>query len=629
MNSRQKLTLIRILISCALLAGIHFIPVNGVIKALLYLVPYLIIGYDILFKAFKGIRNLKALDECFLMAVATIGAFILGLYSGEGYEEAVAVMIFYQTGELFESYAVGKSRASISDLMEICPDHANIMGPEGSLIRKDPEDIETGTVIYIEPGERVPIDGIIEEGKTAFDLSPLTGESVPVSAGPGDEAVSGSINLKGLIAVRTTKDFSESTASKILELIEDAGSRKSRSEKFISKFARIYTPAVVLAALAVGIIPPLVSIIFGNGAEWSIWIYRALTFLVISCPCALVISIPLSFFAGLGGAGRSGILVKGSNYLETLSKVDTIALDKTGTLTKGVFDVTAIHPSDMDEDTLLHLAAHCERYSSHPIGESLKRAYENENDGCSVTDVEEISGKGVRASINGMDVLAGNEKLMDAYGIEYKECHLKGTTVHVAVNGKYAGHILISDIIKENAKSAIEDMRRKGAKKIVLLTGDNEYAANDVGSVLGIDKVYWGLMPDEKLHVMEELIKSSSSSDKKVAYAGDGINDAPVLTLSDVGIAMGAMGSDAAIEAADVVIMDDDPGKISKAMAVAKKCMRIVKENIVFAIGVKLICLILSAFGMTGMWMAIFADVGVMILAVLNSIRCMFVSSNI
>ena len=625
MSQKQKKNLIRIIIAAVMSILLHFLPVEGAPRFILYMITYLIIGYDILIKAFQGIKNRQPLDESLLMTIATLGAIALALYTKSGdYAEAIAVMLFYQIGEWFQSYAVGKSRKNIADLMDIAPDHANIETENGQLEQVDPDDVEIGTVIVVQPGERVPIDGIIVSGTSSLNTSALTGESLPRDVKEGDEVISGCINLNGLLKVETTKEFGESTASKVLELIEDASSRKSRSENFITKFARVYTPAVVGAALALALLPPLVLLMLGKDPAWGTWIYRALTFLVISCPCALVVSIPLSFFAGIGSASRQGVLVKGSNYLETLSETKTVVFDKTGTLTKGVFEVTAIHPEIVDEDTLLHLAAHVERYSKHPIANSLRKAYPNEADDCSVEDVNEISGHGITARVNGQTIAVGNDKLMNRLGAKWHECHKHGTILHVAIDGEYAGHIVISDVIKENSKQAIAELKKNGIRETVMLTGDLKEVAESVASELKLDKVYSELLPQDKVAKVEELLKEKRSEKEVLAFVGDGINDAPVLSRADIGIAMGAMGSDAAIEAADVVLMDDDPLKISTAVRISRKCLRIVKENIWFAIGIKLACLVLGAFGVANMWFAIFADVGVMILAVLNAIRCMF-----
>ena len=619
MNAKQRKNLIRILIAAALTVAINFVEVSGVEKFFLYLVPYLIVGYDILLKAFHGLKNLRAFDESLLMTIATVGAFALAIYEDGDYNEAIAVMLFYQIGEWFQSYAVGKSRKNISELMDIRPDYANVE-QGGGLEQVDPEEVEVGTIIIVQPGEKIPIDGVIVEGNSTLNTIALTGESLPREVSSGAEVVSGCINLNGVLKIRTTKEFGESTASKILELVEDASSRKSKSEDFIAKFARIYTPVVVAGALALAIVPP---IIFG---DWEMWLYRALIFLVISCPCALVISIPLSFFAGLGGASRAGILIKGSNFLETLSKVKTVVLDKTGTLTQGSFEVEAVHSKNLnfDEEKLLHLAAHVERYSTHPIANSLRKAYPNERDDCTVEDVEEIAGRGIKATINGKIVSVGNEKFMDEVGAKWKACTKVGTIIHVAVDGEYAGHVVISDAIKPHAKEAVADMKNSGVEKIFMLTGDSEKIAAKVAQELGIKNYRSELLPADKVSEFEKILSSSNDS---VAFVGDGINDAPVLSRADVGIAMGALGSDAAIEAADVVLMDDDPRKISKAIKISRKCLSIVKQNIFFAIGVKFLCLILGAVGLANMWAAIFADVGVMILAVLNAIRALVINS--
>ncbi len=618
MNKKQKKVLIRIIISAILMIVLALLPLEGYLKFGLFLIPYIIIGYDILRKAVKGILNKQVFDENFLMAVATVGAIALG-----DYKEGVAVMLFYQIGELFQSYAVGKSRRNISSLMDIRPDYANIE-KDGKLEKVDPDEVEVGSIIIVQPGEKVPIDGTIVEGTTTLNTSALTGESVPRNAGVGDDVISGCINMTGVIRIKTTKEFGESTVSKILDLVENSSSKKSRSENFISKFAKIYTPAVCYGALALAIIPPVVRIIIGSSADWSDWILRALTFLVISCPCALVISIPLSFFAGIGGASREGVLVKGSNYLETLSKTKYVVFDKTGTMTKGVFEVSGIHHSTMEDKKLLEYAALAESYSTHPISKSLLKAYGKSVDKSRVTDVQEISGHGVTAKIDGVSVAAGNVKLMKKLGIEYKECHHVGTVVHMAVDGKYAGHILISDVIKPTAKDAIDALNKIGVSKTVMLTGDSKKVADNVAQQLGISEVYSELLPGDKVDKVEALLSSKSEKDK-LAFVGDGINDAPVLSRADIGIAMGALGSDAAIEAADVVLMDDDPLKISKAVKIARKCMRIVYENIYFAIGVKIVCLVLGALGIANMWLAIFADVGVMVIAVLNAIRALAV----
>ncbi len=627
MNKKQKKMLIRILISAALLIALSFAPVTGIARFVLYLVPYLIIGYDILLKAFKGIKNRQMFDENFLMAVATVGAIAIALYEQSGdYTEAIAVMLFYQIGELFQSYAVGKSRRNISELMDIRPDYANVE-QDGKLEKVDPDEVEIGSVIVVQPGEKVPIDGVILEGSSTLNTSALTGESIPREAAAGDEIISGCINMTGLLKVKTTKEFGESTVSRILDLVENASSRKSRSEEFISRFARIYTPAVCYAALALAFLPPLVRMIgMGLAADWDIWIYRALTFLVISCPCALVISIPLSFFAGIGGASNAGVLVKGSNYLETLSQTKIVVFDKTGTLTRGVFEVNGIHHNEMEDEKLIEYAALAESASSHPISRSIQKAYGKEIDRSRVTDIREISGNGVLAKVDGHEVAAGNDKLMERLGIEYIGCHLVGTIIHVAVDGTYAGHIVISDVLKPHSKEAVRELKTAGVQKTVMLTGDIRRVAEQVAGELGLDAVYSELLPADKVEKVEALLASKSEKEK-LAFVGDGINDAPVLGRADIGIAMGAMGSDAAIEAADVVLMDDDPMKISKAIKISRKCLRIVYQNIVFAIGVKLICLLLGALGIANMWLAIFADVGVMIIAVLNAIRALFVKN--
>ena len=628
MTLKQKKNLIKIIAAAVLTAALiliqKFFDINGYILFALYFAVYIFIGGDVVLKAFKGVKNGQPFDENLLMTIATVGAFCLALFSGSGeYTEAVAVMLFYKTGEWFEHFAVGKSRKSITDLMDICPDYANVEGEDGQLTKVDPEEVEPGSIIAVKPGERIPIDGVIISGATVIDTSALTGESVPRDAKAGDEVMSGCINLNGLIKIKTSREFGESTASKILELIEDASSRKSKSEKFITKFSRIYTPAVVAAAIALAVIPPVVSIISGGSAEWSKWIYRALTFLVISCPCALVISIPLSFFAGIGSAGKQGILIKGSNYLEILSKTKTVVFDKTGTLTKGSFDVSAVHPDGIDEKPLLHLAAHAERYSDHPISDSVKRAYPSENDECIIDESENFAGLGVTAKVNGKTVAVGNSKLMEKVGADYHECSLTGTVLHVAIDGKYAGHIVISDTVKENSAEAISKIKKLPAKT-VMLTGDTEQVASAVAKELGIDEYKSGLLPQDKVAEMEKLADEKNGSRGVIAFAGDGINDAPVLARADIGIAMGALGSDAAVEAADIVLMDDDPLKIPIAVGISKKCLKTVKENIYFAIGVKLLCLVLGALGIAGMWSAVFADVGVMVIAVLNAVRCMF-----
>ena len=619
MNKKQKKMLTRIIIAFVLIAVLSVLPVDGYLEFALYMIPYLVIGYDILIKAFKGIRNKQVFDENFLMAVATIGAILL-----KDYKEGTAVMLFYQIGELFQSYAVGKSRRNITELMDIRPDYANIEN-DGKLEKVDPDEVEIGSIIVVQPGEKVPLDGVIVEGTTTLNTSALTGESLPRSAKPGDEIISGCINMTGVLKIKTTKEFDESTVSKILELIEESSSRKSRSENFISKFARYYTPAVCYGALALAVLPPIVNlVILHNPAMWSQWIYRALTFLVISCPCALVISIPLSFFAGIGGASNAGVLVKGSNYLETLSETKYVVFDKTGTLTKGVFEVAGVHHNTMEQSKILEYAALAESFSSHPISRSLKTAYGKEINQNRVTDVEEISGNGVTAKVDGTPVAVGNVKLMKRIGVEAVECHQVGTVIHVAIDGAYAGHILISDVPKPTSKDAIANLKKNGIKETVMLTGDIDRVAQQVAGELGVDRVYSELLPADKVSKVEELLAKKSEKEK-LAFVGDGINDAPVLSRADIGIAMGAMGSDAAIEAADVVLMDDDPMKIVKAIRIAKKCMRIVYENIYFAIGIKVICLILGAVGIANMWVAIFADVGVMVLAVLNAIRTLFV----
>ena len=619
MNKKQKKMLTRIIIAFVLIAVLSVLPVDGYLEFALYMIPYLVIGYDILIKAFKGIRNKQVFDENFLMAVATIGAILL-----KDYKEGTAVMLFYQIGELFQSYAVGKSRRNVTELMDIRPDYANIEN-DGKLEKVDPDEVEIGSIIVVQPGEKVPLDGVIVEGTTTLNTSALTGESLPRSAKPGDEIISGCINMTGVLKIRTTKEFDESTVSKILELIEESSSRKSRSENFISKFARYYTPAVCYGALALAVLPPIVNlVILHNPAMWSQWIYRALTFLVISCPCALVISIPLSFFAGIGGASNAGVLVKGSNYLETLSETKYVVFDKTGTLTKGVFEVAGVHHNTMEQSKILEYAALAESFSSHPISRSLKTAYGKEINQNRVTDVEEISGNGVTAKVDGTPVAVGNVKLMKRIGVEAVECHQVGTVIHVAIDGAYAGHILISDVPKPTSKDAIANLKKNGIKETVMLTGDIDRVAQQVAGELGVDRVYSELLPADKVSKVEELLAKKSEKEK-LAFVGDGINDAPVLSRADIGIAMGAMGSDAAIEAADVVLMDDDPMKIVKAIRIAKKCMRIVYENIYFAIGIKVICLILGAVGIANMWVAIFADVGVMVLAVLNAIRTLFV----
>ena len=624
MNKKQKKMLVRIIISLILVVVFSGLPIDEhqkfgtYLRFGLFMIPYLIIGHDILKKALKGIRNKQVFDENFLMAVATIGAILLGDYT-----EGTAVMLFYQIGELFQGYAVGKSRRNISELMDIRPDYANVE-QDGKLEQVDPDEVEIGTIIVVQPGEKVPIDGVITEGTSTLNTSALTGESLPRNAKVGDEVISGCINMTGLLKIRTTKEFGESTVSKILELVENSSSRKSKSENFISKFAKYYTPAVCYGALALAIIPPIVLLIMGKPAMWGDWIYRALTFLVISCPCALVISIPLSFFAGIGGASNQGVLVKGSNYLETLAQTKYVVFDKTGTMTQGVFEVSGIHHNEMADEKLIEYAALAECSSSHPISKSLQKAYGKPIDRNRVTDIEEISGNGVIAKVDGVSIAAGNAKLMKRLGISYQECHHVGTVVHMAVDGKYAGHILISDIVKPQAKEAIAELKKAGITKTVMLTGDSKRVADQVAADLGIQEVYSELLPADKVSKVEELL-SKKTEKEKLAFVGDGINDAPVLSRADIGIAMGALGSDAAIEAADIVLMDDDPLKISKAIKIARKCIRIVYENIYFAIGIKVLCLILGALGIANMWMAIFADVGVMIIAVLNAIRSLFV----
>ena len=625
MNKKQKKMLLRIVAAAILMVALAFAPVDGAARFVAYTVPYLLVGYDILWKALKGIKNRQVFDENFLMAVATVGAIVLAVYSGSGdYTEAVAVMLFYQIGELFQSYAVGKSRRNISELMDIRPDYANIER-DGQLEQVDPDEVEIGSIIVVQPGEKVPIDGVVTEGMSNLNTSALTGESLPRDVAPGDEIISGCINMTGVLRIRTTKDFGESTVSKILDLVENASSRKSKSEDFISKFARVYTPAVCISALVLAIAPPVVRMAaMGLAPEWGTWIYRALTFLVISCPCALVISIPLSFFAGIGGASKEGVLVKGSNYLETLSQTNIVVFDKTGTLTQGVFEVNGIHHSGMDEAELIELAALAESASSHPISKSLQKAYGKPIDRSRATDIQEISGHGVIAMVDGRQVAAGNDKLMAKLGVKAIPCHQAGTIIHMAVDGVYAGHIVISDVVKPTSRRAIAALKDAGVRKTVMLTGDAKAVAAQVASFLGIDEVFSQLLPADKVTKVEELL-SRKGKKEKLAFVGDGINDAPVLRRADIGIAMGVMGSDAAIEAADVVLMDDDPLKIAKAIRISRKCLGIVYQNIVFAIGVKLLCLALGAVGLANMWLAIFADVGVMILAVLNAIRALFV----
>ena len=623
MNKKQKKMLTRIVIAAAMLVALHFLPVTGLVRLALYLAAYLVIGYDILRKAWKGILNGRVFDENFLMAIATVGAFALAIYEKSGdYTEAISVMLFYQIGELFQSYAVGRSRKNISELMDIRPDYANIER-DGKLEKVDPDEVEIGSTIIVQPGEKVPIDGVVLTGASSLNTSALTGESLPRDVKAGDEIISGCINMTGVLTIQTTKEFGESTVSKILELVEDSSSHKSRSEDFIAKFARVYTPAVCYGALALAVLPPLVRMLFmGLPAQWGEWIYRALTFLVISCPCALVISIPLSFFAGIGGASKEGILIKGSNYLETLSEVKTVVFDKTGTLTQGVFEVTGVHHNKMEEERLLEYAALAECASSHPISKSLQKAYGREIDRDRVSDIQELSGKGICAKVDGHDVAVGNTKLMAALGVEYRDCHRVGTIIHMAIDGEYAGHIVISDVVKPTAKEAIAALKHAGVEKTVMLTGDAKRVADQVASELGVDRVCSELLPADKVKKVEELLADKGSKDK-LAFVGDGINDAPVLTRADIGIAMGAMGSDAAIEAADVVLMDDDPMKIAKAIKISRKCIGIVYQNIIFALVVKFGCLTLGALGIANMWAAIFADVGVMILAVLNAIRAL------
>ena len=622
MNKKQKKMLTRILIAAAMLIALKLIPVTGILQLALYLVVYGIIGYDILKKAWKGILNRQVFDENFLMAVATIGAFALAIDERSGdYVEAIAVMLFYQIGELFQSYAVGKSRRNISALMDIRPDYANIER-DGQLEKVAPDEVEIGSVIVVQPGEKVPLDGVILSGTSSLNTSALTGESLPRDAKEGDEVISGCINMTGVLRIQTTKEFGESTVSKILELVEDSSSHKSKSEAFISKFARVYTPAVCYSALALAILPPVVRLLTGNSAQWGEWIYRALTFLVISCPCALVISIPLSFFAGIGGASKEGVLIKGSNYLETLSQVKTVVFDKTGTLTQGVFEVSGVHHNEMEDEKLLEYAALAECASSHPISKSLQRAYGKEIDRDRVSDIQEISGKGISAKVDGHDVLAGNSKLMELNRIAFIDCHSVGTIIHMAIDGEYAGHIVISDVVKPHAKEAIERLKHSGVEKTVMLTGDTRRVAEQVAKDLGVDEVHSDLLPADKVAQVEKLLTAKGDRDK-LSFVGDGINDAPVLSRADIGIAMGAMGSDAAIEAADVVLMDDDPMKIAKAIIISRKCIGIVYQNIVFALVVKFACLALGALGIANMWVAIFADVGVMVLAVLNAIRAL------
>ena len=623
MNQKQKKNLIRILVSMVLTAIVHFVPAGGIAKLVLYMVPYFVVGYDIVIKSFKGIVNRQPFDENLLMTIATIGAFIIAFIDGDDYLEAIAVMLFYQIGEFFQSYAVGKSRRNISELIDIMPEYANIeVG--NTLEQVDPEDVEIGTVITVLAGEKVPIDGVVVEGESSLNTSALTGESMLQDVCAGDSVISGCVNIGGVLKIRTTKEFSDSTVARIMELVEDASSRKSKSENFITKFARVYTPAVVFSAIALAILPPVVLMIMGNPVVWSTWIYRALTFLVISCPCALVISIPLSFFGGIGAASTQGILIKGSNYMEMLADVKTVVFDKTGTLTKGVFAVSKVVAKDMSEEDLLHYAAHAEMYSNHPVALALRNAANVEDD-CRVSDSEELAGQGVRTKVNGFDVYAGNAKLMKSIEIACDDITESGTVIHVAIDGKYAGYIVVSDIVKEETFDAISKLKAEGIRKTVMLTGDNRTTANEVAKAIGIDEVYSELLPGDKVEKIEELMATRTSGKDAVAFVGDGINDAPVLSRADIGIAMGAMGSDVAVEAADIVLMDDDTRKVSEAIKISKKCMRIVRQNIVFAIGVKLACLILGAVGLANMWLAIFADVGVLILAVLNAIRILVV----
>ena len=623
MNQKQKKNLIRILVSIVLTVAAYFIPASGIIKLVLYVVPYIIVSYDVVIKAFKGVINRQPFDENLLMTIATIGAFIIAFIDGDDYLEAISVMLFYQIGEFFQSYAVGKSRRNISDLIDIMPEYANIeVG--NTLEQVDPEDVEVGTVITVLAGEKVPIDGVVVEGESSLNTSALTGESMLQDVCAGDQVISGCINTSGVLKIKTTKEFSDSTVARIMELVEDASSRKSRSENFITKFARVYTPAVVFSAIVLAILPPVVLMMMGSPAAWSVWVYRALTFLVISCPCALVISIPLSFFGGIGAASSQGILIKGSNYMEMLADVKTVVFDKTGTLTKGVFAVSKVVAKDMSEEELLHYAAHAEMYSKHPVALALRNAANIEDD-CQVSDSEELAGHGVRTKVNGHEIYAGNAKLMDRIELKCDEVSEAGTVIHIAIDGKYAGYVVVSDVVKEETFDAISKLKAEGIRKTVMLTGDNRTTANEVAKSIGIDEVYSELLPGDKVDKIEELMASRSSSKDAVAFVGDGINDAPVLSRADIGIAMGAMGSDAAVEAADVVLMDDDPRKVSKAIKISKKCMSIVRQNIVFAIGIKVACLILGAVGIANMWFAIFADVGVLILAVLNAIRILVV----
>lgn len=627
MSKKQKKILTRIMAAAFGVILLNFVPVTGILRFTLYLAVYLVIGYDILKKAGRGILNRRMFDENFLMAVATIGAFALAVYSKSGdYNEAIAVMLFYQIGELFQSYAVGKSRRNISALMDIRPDYANVEC-DGKLEKRDPDEVGIGSIIVVQPGEKVPLDGIVVEGSSSLNTSALTGESLPRDVRQGEEVISGCINMTGVLKVRTTKQFEESTVSKILELVENSGSRKSKSEHFISKFAKVYTPAVCYGALALALLPPVIEMVFlGQAAQWGVWIYRALTFLVISCPCALVISIPLSFFAGIGGASKAGVLIKGSNYMETLSQTKYVMFDKTGTLTKGAFEVSAVHHNELEEEKLLEYAALAECASSHPISKSLQKAYGKEIDRNRVSDIREISGHGITAVVDGHEVAAGNDKLMKKLGLKYHECHTAGTIIHMAIDKKYAGHIVISDVVKEHSKEAVAELKKAGIKKTVMLTGDSRKAAEQTAKTLGIDQVYSELLPGDKVQKVEELLLEKEGKEKLV-FVGDGINDAPVLTRADIGIAMGAMGSDAAIEAADVVLMDDDPLKISKAIKISQKCLRIVYQNIIFALAIKFACLGLGALGIANMWFAIFADVGVMIIAVLNAVRALRVQN--
>lgn len=624
MSKKQKKNLIRIILSALIMIILHFVNSNNFYTISLYLLAYLLVGYDVLLNAFNGIKNKQAFDESLLMSIATIGAIVLAFYTKSGdFVEAVAVMLFYQIGEFFQSYAVGKSRKSIADLMDIAPDYANIETENGNIEEIDPDDVEIGSTIIIKPGEKVPLDGIVIDGNSSLDTKALTGESVPKDVKKGSNIYSGSINLNGLLKVKTTKEFGESTVTKVLKLIEEASERKSKSENFITKFARVYTPVVVYLALALAFLPGIFSFFMGESPNFSSWIYRALIFLIISCPCALVISVPLSFFAGIGSASRNGILVKGSNFMEVLSNVDQVVFDKTGTLTKGTFEVTAIHSKGLSEKELLHIASHVERYSTHPIADSLRKAYPNEKDSCEVKDIEEISGYGISARVNGDLVYVGNSKLMDKFNIEWKACEKTGTIIHVAINNEYQGHIVISDTIKENSKKAIIDLKKNNINKTIMLTGDSKKVGENVAKILNLDEFYSELLPQDKVKILEDILHKKNENEK-IAFVGDGINDAPALTRADIGIAMGAMGSDAAIEAADVILMDDDPAKIPTALKISKKCLKIVKENIYFSIGVKILVLILGAFGLASMWAAIFADVGVTVIAVLNAMRCMY-----